>query len=233
MTPPSLLLAWLAVAAPVPSQPGGASAAAIGAVVEAVRVRMGADADVMVDTVHELTLPGGALTDAVPAPGAALGGTVRFVLRGPGAPGGDLSRMTPLGHVTVALRVSVDHIHTARPLRRGAALADGDVVPARHVFVSGALKRPPTADDALHGRVLRDLPAGACLTSRAFTAVPAVRAGGDVVAMVRTGGIEVRAGLVSVDSGRAGDTVRVMNPKSRRTFRARVVSRDLVEISHE
>lgn len=236
MSLPSLLFVWLAAApavvlaaAPVATH----SDEAMRAVVAAVRARMGAGADVLVDAVHEVSLPGGTLTDAVPAPGATLGGAVRFVLRGPGGTASDPARMTPLGHATVALRVVVDHAHTARAVQRGASLAAEDVMPARHVFETGALTPPPSVDAALHGRVLRDLPAGACLTRQAFTATPAVRAGADVVAIVRAGGIEARADLVSVDSGNPGDTVRVTNPGSRRTFRARVVSRDLVEISHE
>ena len=240
MSLPALLFVWLAASpASVPEgTPAAAPAAthsdeAMRAVVAAVRARMGTGADVLVDAVHEVSLPGGTLTDAIPAPGAKLGGGVRFVLRGPGGTVTDPGRMTPLGHATVALRVVVDHAHTTRAVRRGASLAAEDVTAARHVFESGALTPPPSVDDALHGRVLRDLPAGACLTRQAFTATPAVRAGADVVAIVRTGGIEARADLVSVDSGKPGDTVRVTNPGSRRTFRARVVSRDLVEISHE
>ena len=236
MSLPSLLFVWLAAvpavvlaAAPAATH----SDEAMRAVVAAVRARMGAGADVLVDAVHEVSLPGGTLTDAIPAPGARLGGAVRFVLRGPGGTATDPGRMTSLGHATVALRVVIDHAHTARAVRRGLSLAAEDVMPARHVFETGALTPLPSVDDALHGRVLRDLPAGACLTRQAFTATPAVRAGADVVAIVRTGGIEARADLVSVDSGNPGDTVRVTNPESRRTFRARVVSRDLVEITHE
>lgn len=240
MSLPALFFVWLAAAPAI--EPATAWAAAPAAthsdearraVVAAVRARMGAGADVLVDAVHDVSLPGGTLTDAVPAPGAKLGGAVRFVLRGPGGTASEPARMTPLGHATVALRVVVDHAHTARAVRRGVSLTAADVMAARHVFERGTLAPLPTVDDAVHGRVLRDLPAGACLTRQAFTAMPAVRAGADVVAIVRTGGIEVRAELVSIDSGQPGDAVRVTNPESRRTFRARVISRDLVEISHE
>ncbi len=227
----SLLLASLA-AAPAPV-PAGSAAAATRAVVAAVQVRLGADAEVLVDTVHEVTMSGGPLVDAVPAPGAKLGGVTRFVLRGPGDPAGDPSRLRPIGYATVTLRVAVEHAHAARAVRRGAALAAGDLAPVRHLFEAGALKRLPTAADALHGRALRDLPAGACLTPQAFQPTPAVRAGADVEAIMRSDGVEVRAALVSVDSGEPGDMVRVTNPQSRKSFRARVVARDVVEISHE
>ncbi len=229
-----LLLASVASAAAVsaPASPVS-TAAATRAVVAAVQARLGGDAEVLVDAVHEVTMTGGPLVDAVPAPGAKLGGVTRFVLRGAADTAGDPSRLLPVGYATVTLRVVMVHAHTARAVRRGAALTPGDLEPARHLFAAGALKRLPTADDALHGRALRDLPAGACLTPQAFQPTPAVRAGAEVEAIMRSGGVEVRAALVSVDSGEPGETVRVTNPQSRKTFRARVVARDVVEISHE
>ena len=226
------VLALLAPAPPAPALLVSAATAeaVVRAVVAAVRARMGDEAEVSVEAVRELALPGGMLTDAVPAPGATLGAAARFVLRGPGAAPADPSRRLPVGYVVVALRVTSAHAHTTKALRRGVALEAADLMPARHAFATGALTRPPSLDDAVHGRVLQDLPADACLTRRVFATVPAVRAGADVVAIVRSGGIEARADLVSVDRGNPGDMVRVTNPRSRRTFRARVVSRDLVEI---
>jgi len=230
MSVPSFLLAWLLAAPSAAAAEVSADTARL-AVVAAVQARMGAEAEVLVDRVREFSLVGGRLVDAVPAPGAQLGIAMRFVLRGPGATVADPGRVLPVGHVTATVRVVVEHAHTARAVRRGGALENADLVPARHLFQSGALVPPPTVDEAVHGRALRDLPAGACLTRQAIAPMPAVRAGADVVAVMRSDGIEVRADLVSVDSGRPGDTVRVTNPKSHRTFRARVVSRDLVEIS--
>jgi hypothetical protein len=161
MSLPALFFAWLASAPAVvlavlpPAAPAAThSDEAMRAVVAAVRARMGAGADVIVDAVHEVSLPGGTLTDAVPAPGAKLGGTVRFVLRGPAGTASASARMTPLGHASVALRVVVDHAHTARPVRRGVSLAADDVRPARHVFESGTLTPPPTVADAVHGRAV-------------------------------------------------------------------------------
>ncbi|HUU35015.1 MAG TPA: flagellar basal body P-ring formation chaperone FlgA [Vicinamibacterales bacterium] len=222
-----------AVATP-PSSPARITAeAATRAVVAAVQARMGEDVDVLVDAVHDGATTGGPLVDAVPAPGAKLGGVTRFVLRGAGATPADPSRRQALGYATVTLRVAVPHAHTARAVRRGVEFAVGDLVAVRHVFAAGPLKRLPTIDDALHGRALRNLPAGACLTPQAFVTTPAVRAGADVAVVMRSGGIEVRAALVAVDSGEPGEMVRVVNPRSRKTFRARVVSRDVVEVSHE
>lgn len=229
-----LSLCLAALAAGPPTVPAGVSSeAATAAVVAAVRARLGAGAEVLVDTLHEAAMSGGPVVDAVPAPGAKLGGVTRFVLRGAGATPGDPLRLVPLGYATVTMRVVVDHAHTVRAVRRGAAFAAADLAAVRHVFDAGPLKRLPTAADALHGRALRDLPAGACLTGQAFVPRPAVRAGADVDAVMRSDGIEVRAAVVAIDSGEPGDTVRVVNPLSRKTFRARVVARDVVEISHE
>ncbi len=233
MTGPLFLSAWLAAGAAVtPAPPVAAGVdAAVRAIVAAVQARMGAHADVAVDSVIALRAPAGTVVDAVPMPGAKLGGALRFVFRA--ASPGDESRLTPAGHADVTLRVVVEHAHAAKPLKRGDRLERADVVAVTHAVTTGALKPLPTTDDALHARALRDLPADACLARQALALMPAVVAGDDVVAVMRAGGVEVRADLVAVDSGQRGATVRVSNPQSRRTFRARVVARGLVEISHE
>ncbi len=228
----SVFLAALAAGPPaVPSRVSREVATA--AVVAAVHARLGAGAEVLVDTLHEAAITGGPVVDAVPAPGARLGGITRFVLRGAGATPADPLRVVAIGFATVTVRVIVDHAHTVRVVPRGTAFTAADLTAVRHHFAAGALKRMPTAADALHGRALRDLPAGACLTAQAFVPRPAVRAGSEVDAVMRSGGIEVRAAVTAVDSGEPGETVRVVNPVSRKTFRARVVAKDMVEISHE
>lgn len=230
-----LLLSWLAAVPPaVPASAAEPSLdATVRVVVAAVQARMGDGVEVAVADVRDVSLRGGPLVDAVPAPGATLGPATRFVLRGAAATPADPGKLTAVGYATVSLTVTVEHAHTARAVRRGALLDAADLVPVRHVFAAGAFKRPPGVDDALHGRALRDLPAGACVSAQAVAPSPAVRAGADVVAIIRSGDIEVRADLVAVDSGAPGDTVRVINPQSRKTFRARVVARDVVEIGHE
>jgi len=240
MSLPVLFFVWLAAAPAIvltilpPAAPTAThSDETMHTVVATMRARIDAGTDVIVDTIHEVSLPDSTLTDAVPTPETTLNGTVRFVLHKPNSTANDPARMTPLKHATVTLRVVTDHVHTARPMRHDAVLAADDVVPARHVFETDPLTHPPTVDDALHNRVLRDLPADACLTRQAFTEMSAVQTETDVVTIVRIDGIETQTNLMSVDSGNPDDTVQVTNPENRRTFRTQIINHDLVKIRHE
>jgi flagella basal body P-ring formation protein FlgA len=226
----SLLL--LATLAAPPPDGVALSPAAAAAVVAAVRARMGEGADVVVERVETLSPLDREVADAVLLPGATIGGPVEVVLRGIVDDGGT-ARLTPVGRARLRVQVTAPHLHAARAVSRGTRLSDGDLAPARHVLPRGALKALPDADWLADGRVLRDLPEGACLTARVVAPSPAVVAGQDVTAVVREGGVEVRATLVAVDSGAVGDEVRVMHRESRRTLRARVAGRAEVEIRHD
>jgi flagella basal body P-ring formation protein FlgA len=136
----------------------------------------------------------------------------------------------PVGSATVVLAIAVDHLHVVRAVRRGATVGAADLAPARHPMTAGPLRPYPTAVAMVDGRATRDLAAGACLTAGVIAAQPAVRQGDAVTGVLRLDAVEVRAALVAVDSGRIGARIRVMNAASRRTFRARIVSRTAVEI---
>lgn len=226
----ALLLGAFAAAAP--AAPATLAPATHAAVVAAVRARMGADADVQVQALGLPAPPVDAVTDAVLEPGASLGVPLRVALRAPVDRGG-AQVLAAVAHVAVTIEVTVDHWHTARPVRRGARLGDGDLMRVRHRLTRGALRPWPVEDEVREARAVQDLAADACLTTRVVAPTPAVAAGAEVVGVVREGRMEVRAQLVAVDSGRIGDRVRVMHPESRRTFRARVTARAEVEISHD
>jgi flagella basal body P-ring formation protein FlgA len=224
-----LLLAALGAAVPpaaVPLPP-----AVRDAVVSAVRARLGGAAEVDVEAKEAPAPLTGEIVDAVLAPGAAIGAPLRVVLRGRGQ--GPAVSFVPVGRATVRIGVTLPHLHTARVVRRGERLADADVAEVSHALPRGALRALPDRQSIVAGRVLRDLPVGACLTAQVVVPVPAVVAGQDVAAVVRDGRVEVRARLVAVDSGAIGDTVRVSHPEARRVLRARVVGRAEVEIHHE
>lgn len=226
----ALLLGAFAAAAP--AVPVTLAPATHAAVVAAVRARMGADADVQVTALAAPVPAVETVVDAVLEPGAALGGPLRVALRAPVDRGG-ARVLAPVAHVSVVVEVRVAHWHTARPVARGARLGEGDLMRVRHVLTRGPLRPMPVDDEVQDARAVQDLAADVCLTTRHVAPTPAVAAGTDVVGVVRDGRMEVRAQLVAVDSGRIGDLVRVMHPESRRTFRARVVARAEVEISHD
>ena len=226
----ALLLASLSAAAPAATTT--LAPATHAAIVDAVRARMGADAEVLVTALGPVTPAVGGFTDAVLEPGAMLGGPLRLALRAPVLRGG-VTALAAVAHVSVRIEVSVDHWHSARAVPRGSRLGAGDLARARHRLTRGALRPFPAEDEVVESRAVQDLAADACLTTRLVAPTPAVAAGADVVAVVREGDIEVRANLVAVDSGRIGDLVRVIHPGSRKTFRARVTARAEVEISHD
>jgi len=47
------------------------------------------------------------------------------------------------------------------------------------------------------------------------------------------GGIEAEARMVAADNGDKGSVIRVVNPESRRSIRARVVAAGVVEVIHD
>ena len=55
-------------------------------------------------------------------------------------------------------------------------------------------------------------------------------AGQKITATARVGSVEVSSIFIAVDSGAAGDVIRILNPDTKRTLRARVVSTGLVEV---
>ncbi len=222
---PAILLTSLLVTAPAETS-AALDAASLAAVSAAVRARLGAAVDVAVEAVGRVDAPAAAPVDAVLDPTAALGRPSRVVFRGRDSRGA----LVPIGGATVVLAVTVDHLHTARPIRRGALVAAGDVVPARHALGRGPLRPWPAAAEIVDGRATRELAADACLAAGVVAPQPVVRQGDEVTGVLRLDAVEARAVLVAVDSGRIGARIRVMNADSRRLFRARIVARALVEI---
>lgn len=225
---PSILLTSLLITAPADAS-AALDAASLAAVSAAVRARLGAAVEaveVAVEGVSRVDAPAAAPVDAVLDPTAAMGRPSRVVFRGRDARGA----LVPIGGATVVLAVTVDHLHTARPIRRGAIVAAGDVVPARHALGRGPLRPVPAAAEIVDGRATRELAADACLTAGVVAPQPIVRQGDEVTGVLRLDAVEARAVLVAVDSGRIGARIRVMNAESRRLFRARIVARALVEI---
>jgi flagella basal body P-ring formation protein FlgA len=220
-----LTIAALAAAGPAPA-PVKLDDAAVAAITAAVRARMGVSAAVEIAEATRIEAPRAVPEDAVLDPAAALGVRSRVVFRARDAAGA----LVPVGGATVLLRVAVDHVHAARPLDRGQVVEHADLAPARHTLPRGRLRPWPQRDALVGGRVTRDLPEGACVVAAAVAPQPLVRPGAPLTAVLRLGGVEARAAVIALDSGRAGSFIRVMNPESRHTVRARVLARDLVEI---
>jgi flagella basal body P-ring formation protein FlgA len=209
--------------APVPE------AAVRQAVVDAVRTRMGSDVDVRIEG---LRVGGGAWPPAAdaalvasPEPGARLGRPVRFTLSYASSP-----RPLPAGYAVATIFVEAEHARAARSLSRGESLAPEDVIPARTEVGAVPLQRLPKAGELTGRRVVRDMLPDEVLTHSAVAQRPMVQSGDAVTLRVFTDGVLVQTRGVAAQSGEAGDTVRVVNPESRRSVKARVVAPATVEV---
>jgi len=220
----------LVAAAPARADEPPPDAAVRDAIVAAVRARMGEGADV---AVAALRLPPGwsrADVQVRPDPRAVLGRPMRFSLGTPSARRGGAIRWT--GAAEADVQVLVEHLHTTRAVARGDILSGADVAVVRHA-VEGPLRAWPAAEAIDRSRALRDFGPGACLARNSLAVVSLVRAGQDVQAIARVGGIEAEARMVAAENGDKGSVIRVVNPESRRSIRARVVAAGVVEVIHD
>lgn len=195
--------------------------------------RMGDDALVIVDSVNVFTrAPLPADVDAVALAGSKLGGRIQFALIAPVAGRGG-PHAAEIGRVAADVSVSVAHLTAARTIACGDLVSSADVVEVAGDVGPVAIQRLPRARDLRHSRAARHIAGGELIVASALTAEPAVRAGQAVRGIVRAGRAEVVAMLIAQSSGARGALVKVINPDSRKTLRARVVDDALVEVIHE
>jgi len=220
-----LLTALILLAGAWPAAADGAIDARVtAAVVAAVRQRVGADADVIVDALEIFSAGEMTTVDAVPDQAARFGGVVRFSLTVQGR---------RAGHADARLRIVARYARAPRFVPRGATLGDDDVEDVRGEIGDGPLRALPRASELRGCRVLRDVQAGAAIAATAVIAKIAVRTGQTVTAVTKAFGIEASASMVAADSGNPGSIIRVVNRETRRALRARIVSAEVVEIIHD
>ena len=228
-----ILAAQLAAAVAPPAKPSPAALddRLTGRIVAAVRARVGAHAEVIVQSVENLNAAVTTIEDVRPAANARLGERMRFLALAKAETGP--SRLVAVGEIVASVRVVVEHTHARRGLTRGALLAESDVTAATHEL-SGVTLRPwPRPRAFVGGRTTRDLPAEACLEPGSVVLKPAVQSGQDVQAIARVAGVEATATLTATASGAEGAVIRVVNRESRRALRARVIGPGIVEILHD
>jgi flagellar basal body P-ring formation protein FlgA len=186
----------------------------------AVRARMGADARVMVRGTRP-SAPARLFTSALIDPVARLGDPLTVILSG--GPGVSV-------RVQSDVTVSVQHARVARPIARGQEIVGDDMTPVMGDVVGVPVRRLPTATELAGGRAIRDMKAGDIVQAGWVQLKPAVHAGDPVTVRARIGDVEVTSILVASDNGNIGAIVRVMNPDTHRTLRARVVASGIVEV---
>jgi flagella basal body P-ring formation protein FlgA len=200
------------------------------AIAGALAARYGDAARVHVESLMGVpVVPAGDLI-AVPEPGGRTGRPTRFTLtvrdRTSGA-------ATWMGDTTAIVTASLDFVRARRAIARGSLISDADVEAVTDDLQDAALKRPLQLVEVVGNRALRDLAPGAAITAADIAAVPTVRPGDRVRAIVRTAGIEAAVIGVVVENGTPGRVIHVVNAQSRRTIRVRVINREEVEVIDE
>jgi flagella basal body P-ring formation protein FlgA len=186
----------------------------------AIEARLGDDVDV---TVTVTGLSGDALVfrEARPDPASRLGQPVRFTfvtVDGAQLPGS--ADVTVVGPRTIARRA----------VARGEHLTEDDLLTVVGELSGVPLRPLPTVQELVGGRVMQALPAGGTVLPGAVAVRREIERGDPVVAVAAAGAIEVTATMLAADGGRRGDTIRVMNPETKRYLRARIVKKGLVEV---
>jgi len=228
------------VAARGDSQPAVSLESAVRhAIANAVRDRMGREADVRIERLTIAVADGetGATLVAGPEPGARLGRPVRFTLmrvgRSAASRAGAVQRRAtanPAGYAVASVFVGVDHLRAARPMDRGETCSEADVVESRGEVGGVLLQRLPRLPEIAGARTARDLMAGEVLTRSVLLIRPAVQSGDVVAVRVAGDGVTVQAQGIAEQSGGPGDVIRVVNRDSRRSLKVRVVGPGEVEV---
>jgi flagella basal body P-ring formation protein FlgA len=213
-------------------QAAGLEASAVRhAVAEAVKARMGQDADVHIEELDFRTTPPpeGASLAATLESGARLGRQARFSLRWL-PPSGARPLPVAAGFALAKVQVEVSHLRAGRDIARGEACAEGDLAEARGNVGPVLIQKLPALADVAGARALRPLSAGDVVTPTAVQVRPDVVSGDVVAVRASVAGVTVRGRAVAQQSGSRGDIIRVVNRESRRPLRARVVGHGEVEV---
>lgn len=134
----------------------------------------------------------------------------------------------------VPVRVRTWHrvLVTARPVPRSAILTPADLrTEPREVadLDRGYLSRP---EEAVGKHASRALASGTVLTPSMLTLPPLVRRGDRVTVLAGSGPLEVRLTAEALADGRAGETVRVRNPLTRKVIYGIVSAAGTVRVAH-
>jgi flagella basal body P-ring formation protein FlgA len=129
----------------------------------------------------------------------------------------------------VRVHIQETHLKAQSAIRAGERLSPGQW---RAEPYAGPLPRERILSDAAELNALvarRDLPAGAPLIAGLFEAPRAVERGDTVTVVASDGGARIEAQGLALNSGRGGDVITIRNPRSNRTYKARIAAAGRVE----
>jgi flagella basal body P-ring formation protein FlgA len=223
---------WVAGAPPAQATP--AADACVpgvgGAIVAALKLRMRGAVEFDVTGLScALDATNADMLVAKPAPGARVGSPVRFALTRPVR--GASAQLVRAGEAVATVHVAGTAIRTTRDLPRGAVIAPTDVEQVETSLDGLPLRQILTRQDVVGALVRVPLRVGQLVDQTSIVPVPAVRSGDRVRAVVRTTTVEVETIAVAAESGAIDQVIRVVNPESRRSMRARVRAKGEVEVN--
>ncbi|MEW6321191.1 MAG: flagellar basal body P-ring formation chaperone FlgA [Acidobacteriota bacterium] len=220
-------LALLLVGAAVGATEDVADPLVAAAIIEAVETRVGTGFDVQVESLTARLAKRGVAVAAVPAPGARLGQPARFTLVTAAPASGRPARV---GDAVATVRVTGAMVRAAVPIARGQAID-------RRLFVVQAgdagrapIAALPTPAQLIGAEAARDIRAGELLAPPAIRPAPLVESGQLVVTVATIGAVGVEGRAVASQRGVLGQTIRLVNPDTRRLLRGRVVGAGRVEV---
>jgi flagella basal body P-ring formation protein FlgA len=192
-------------------------------IADAARAIVGSDAVLKVEVMNCDVTAAASVDAALPEPGSRLGKPIRWRL---------MSGRQPQGRATAIVSGRVTHVQTTRSIAAGALLDASDLEVVSGEVAGAQLERFPTLDALVGARAARDVAANEVVTVRVARIQPAVRSGDRVTVRSTVGSVEVTGVATAQQSGEIGDVIRLVNPESRHTLRARITGKGAVEVVH-
>ena len=186
----------------------------------AVAEKIGGDAAVQVTSIDTAVADEAGL-EAQVDPAARLGQPTRFVLTSDGV---------RRGAAVATLQVQTRYARASRAIARDEAITQDAFEVVNGVLPAIALRRVPAPDEVVGLKARRAIARGEALTSAVLLVPPAVRSGDEVTVKVAIGQVEVTGVAVASGSGQPGDVIRVMQPRTRRLVKARILGPGAVEV---
>jgi flagella basal body P-ring formation protein FlgA len=154
-------------------------------------------------------------------PAARLGRPTRFVLTSEGV---------RRGAAVATLEVQARYARALRAIGRDETITRDAFEVVNGTLPAIALRRVPAPDEVVGLKARRSIAKGEALTSAVVMVPPAVRSGEEVSVKVAIGTVEVTAVAIASGSGQPGDIIRVVQPRSRRLVKARILGPGAVEV---
>jgi len=186
----------------------------------AVAEKIGGDAAVQVTSIDTAVADEAGL-EAQADPAARLGQATRFVLTSDGV---------RRGAAVATLQVQTRYARASRAIARDEAITQDAFEVVNGVLPAIALRRVPAPGEVVGLKARRAIARGEALTSAVLIVPPAVRSGDEVTVKVAIGQVEVTGVAVASGSGQPGDVIRVMQPRTRRLVKARILGPGAVEV---